>query len=221
MPFQIGDGSVVWEPVITQAQGEFITVGTVATVIDQFREFTVDPASGNFVTDLIIPVPPWAPKRKTFAGDSVQPHTPIGLRAVALTNGKTGTNEPDWPTTEGEVVDDGNPDLDEGETQLTWRMVQDRWYQHGVLRFTSGANAGYPRGFEVADYEVVDETTLRFRLVFALPYPLEGGETFEVEAGCDKTLPTCIYKFANAVNFGGEPFVQGFDSANDYPTDDI
>jgi hypothetical protein len=29
--------------------------------------------------------------------------------------------------------------------------------------------------------------------------------------GCDHTLPTCAERFANAVNFQGEPFLPGND----------
>ena len=36
-------------------------------------------------------------------------------------------------------------------------------------------------------------------------------------AGCDKRLATCIDRFANVLNFRGEPYVPGQDALTHYP----
>jgi hypothetical protein len=38
-----------------------------------------------------------------------------------------------------------------------------------------------------------------------------------VREGCDHTLDTCATRFANAVNFQGEPFLPGNDMIYRYP----
>ena len=40
---------------------------------------------------------------------------------------------------------------------------------------------------------------------------LPAGLPVEVREGCDRTLETCATRFANAINFQGEPFLPGND----------
>ena len=55
-----------------------------------------------------------------------------------------------------------------------------------------------------------------------LDTPLDGtltpGLRAMVREGCDHTLDTCATRFANAVNFQGEPFLPGNDLLSRYPT---
>jgi uncharacterized phage protein (TIGR02218 family) len=44
-----------------------------------------------------------------------------------------------------------------------------------------------------------------------MPNNIAVGDAFNAIAGCDKTIGTCAGKFANAVNFRGEPYVPGMD----------
>ena len=55
---------------------------------------------------------------------------------------------------------------------------------------------------------------LNTQVTFVLPMPnaVAVGDTFHAIAGCDKSFPTCYSRFANAVNFRGEPYVPGMDS---------
>jgi len=39
----------------------------------------------------------------------------------------------------------------------------------------------------------------------------------ELVEGCDKSLATCATRFANAVNFRGEPYLPGIDLLTRYP----
>ena len=46
---------------------------------------------------------------------------------------------------------------------------------------------------------------------------IEPGDAFRVHPGCDKRLDTCIDRFANVLNFRGEPYVPGQDAMMSYP----
>jgi hypothetical protein len=46
---------------------------------------------------------------------------------------------------------------------------------------------------------------------------LAAGLRVIVREGCDHTLDTCATRFANAVNFQGEPFLPGNDLLTRYP----
>jgi len=44
-----------------------------------------------------------------------------------------------------------------------------------------------------------------------MPFDIAIGDSFEIQAGCDKTFETCINRFNNAINFRGEPHMPGQD----------
>lgn len=78
----------------------------------------------------------------------------------------------------------------------------DGWFTLGVVKFTSGANAGISR--------TVKRHTGAGGLVEVInpwPYVVAGGDAFDAWPGCDKTMATCTAKFANLQRFQGEPFV--------------
>lgn len=78
------------------------------------------------------------------------------------------------------------------------------WFRHGVLTWTSGANAGL--AMEVASF-----SGGRFGLFLPMPRDVAPGDRYTVHAGCDKLFGTCRTRFGNAVNFQGEPHVPGLD----------
>ncbi|MCD6035220.1 MAG: hypothetical protein K0R63_961 [Rickettsiales bacterium] len=80
------------------------------------------------------------------------------------------------------------------------------FFSQGKITFNSGNNAGL--SMEVKRYTVEGG---RIELVFPMPFAVEEGDSYSLQAGCDKTLPTCITRFNNALNFRGEPFVPGTD----------
>ena len=51
-----------------------------------------------------------------------------------------------------------------------------------------------------------------FTLALPAIIPPEPGDTYTAIAGCDKTRETCVTKFANILNFGGEPDGPGQDA---------
>lgn len=75
------------------------------------------------------------------------------------------------------------------------------YWDLGVITFTSGVNAGIAR--VVASYATGGNVTV----VPALPNTPGVGDAFTIVPGCNKALGTCLYKYANTVNFGGNPFI--------------
>ena len=82
----------------------------------------------------------------------------------------------------------------------------DNYFQGGKITFTSGANDGL--SMEVKSSA---QSTHQVVLQLEMPYAIEVGDTFDIIAGCDKVLSTCVNKFNNVLNFRGEPFVPGND----------
>jgi len=80
----------------------------------------------------------------------------------------------------------------------------------GRLRFRDGANSGL-------DVVIVQSAGDLFTLAEGAPFAVEAGTGVEVRQGCDKRFSTCCTRFANAVNFQGEPHVPGNDLLMQYP----
>lgn len=94
--------------------------------------------------------------------------------------------------------------------QLTIDTSVDDRYVLGRLRYLSGANCGISTVITAAGATVI---TVR-----DLPRaPVEVGCRIELREGCDKRLETCRDRFANAVNFRGEPHLPGTDLLTRYP----
>ncbi len=77
----------------------------------------------------------------------------------------------------------------------------DDFWKLGVVHWLTGNNAGIA-------IEVSSSVSVDGEIVLFLPTPLdiEVGDTGEIWPGCDKTIQTCIQRYANVVNFRGEPF---------------
>lgn len=87
----------------------------------------------------------------------------------------------------------------------------DDYYAEGVVRFTSGANAGVER--KVRSYAAGVMT-----LATPLPFVPAVGDAFTAVAGCRKRLQDCRDDYANVRRFGGEPHIPGIDALTAYPT---
>ena len=83
--------------------------------------------------------------------------------------------------------------------------------EFGLLRWIDGPEAGLVRRIEAidGDWLVLDRETAPSLAI---------GTRIALREGCDHTLGTCATRFANAVNFQGEPFVPGNDLLTRYPT---
>lgn len=94
--------------------------------------------------------------------------------------------------------------------ELTVDRAVDANYLLGRLRYLSGPNCGLST-IVIA----VDGPTVSVR---DLPRaPVASGCSVELREGCDKRFQTCSERFANAVNFRGEPHLPGTDLLTRYP----
>ncbi|WP_428410007.1 DUF2163 domain-containing protein [Hyphococcus sp.] len=88
---------------------------------------------------------------------------------------------------------------------------EDGWFAHGLLTWTSGANAGLKAHVKTQTQSGV------ISLWLPAGAAIDIGDAFTVTAGCDKRFDTCRSKFSNASNFRGFPFMPGNDFAVSYP----
>jgi uncharacterized phage protein (TIGR02218 family) len=82
------------------------------------------------------------------------------------------------------------------------------YFTLGMLTWTSGANVGFSRA--IRQYT---GTGGRIMLLAPMPFTVAPGDAFTAYPGCDKQLSTCINKFNNKVNFGGQPFIPSPETA--------
>lgn len=83
-------------------------------------------------------------------------------------------------------------------------------YGFGSLRLLCGNNCGL-------HFPVRAQDGQRLTLARDLPEPVAAGMLAEIIQGCDKRLTTCRTRFANAINFRGEPYLPGIDYVTRYP----
>jgi uncharacterized phage protein (TIGR02218 family) len=95
----------------------------------------------------------------------------------------------------------------DGSVQLA--AIDPALYAGGELRWLDGPQAGLG-----ATILAADQTGL---LLDRNLDGLEPGMRALLREGCDHTLATCAARFANAVNFQGEPFLPGTDLLAHYP----
>lgn len=83
----------------------------------------------------------------------------------------------------------------------------DGWFDQGAMTFESSSNTG--KAHEVRTWTQTDSRSVSF-----LPPPFVAipGSKVRIYPGCDKRLTTCVNKFANAINFRGEPYIPGQDA---------
>lgn len=90
----------------------------------------------------------------------------------------------------------------------------DGWFDRGVLRWLSGANAGLAATVQ-RDRAIAGRRVLSLAQKPSLP--VAKGDRFVLTAGCDKRAGTCREKFSNFLNFCGFPHIPGEDWIFAYP----
>ena len=83
-------------------------------------------------------------------------------------------------------------------------------YAFGSLRLLGGDNCGLSFPVRKQDGQVLT-------LARDMPFPVAAGTRAELIQGCDKRLAICRTRFANAINFRGEPYLPGMDYVTRYP----
>lgn len=166
--------------------------------------------------------------RVPVIGDPAWPYGTVVFRCTGA--GTTAAVQPAYSASPGVVTLDGTASFT-AETALTQpgvvTVVTARtvfkatidgpgvaadWFTGGLLTWITGPNAG--RAVEVKAW---DQVTGRIELYIPTGYAIEAGHRFSLAPGCDKRAATCRTRFANILNFRGEPFVPGVDSVLSYP----
>ncbi|MEO1015288.1 MAG: DUF2163 domain-containing protein [Pseudomonadota bacterium] len=89
------------------------------------------------------------------------------------------------------------------------------WFAHGVLRWTSGANAGLSA--HVKTHRAKAGGLSRLCLWLPAGGAIAVGDAFSITAGCRRDAETCAEKFNNLINFRGFHLMPGNDVAVSYP----
>lgn len=89
------------------------------------------------------------------------------------------------------------------------RTEDSGYFNEGIVRFTTGDNAGYPD--RVIRRWQGDQFTVRQ----PLPFPAQVGDQYTAIRGCDKSKATCIDVFDNYLNFGGQAELPGIDKVQE------
>lgn len=84
----------------------------------------------------------------------------------------------------------------------------------GKVTFTTGANTGISMDIYQMDVDTVT-------LLLPMPFTIEAGDQFEAVPGCDKSFAMCRNRYANVLNFRGEPHVPVSDDLIRGPGPDV
>jgi hypothetical protein len=225
------DGSVAW----TSAQ-PFRLVGTVATAIDQhsFVANALTLSGQSTSTTALISI-----RNNTAAGSALEisdgVNAPISVSWLFETKGGlafdqivTAINAAAGGTdiriqslsdlnitivntsgAQGDVTKTGDTT---NPPALFIENFGSGWLDAGVLSWVTGNNAG--TSMEIKTY--VQSTGVVFTWL-GLNFAPQPGDKFLYYPGCDKTRLTCSVKFANILNFRGEPDIPGLDAMLAYP----
>jgi len=89
------------------------------------------------------------------------------------------------------------------------------WFRHGVIRVESGAASGL---VGLIKRDRMDGTGRVIELWHPLGARVAPGDALRIEAGCNKRMATCQFKFNNLANFQGFPDIPGDDWTITDPT---
>lgn len=89
------------------------------------------------------------------------------------------------------------------------QAAADGLYAFGTLRWIDGDNSGL-------ESRIIQSTGATLMLVEAPSFAVTAGTLVEIVEGCDKQFSTCVNRFANAINFRGEPHLPGNDLLTRY-----
>ena len=175
----------------------------------------------------------WQISTAYIVGDVVSPSVFDKRRYTCTTAGTSAGSEPSWNTTidgttadntatwttgiawawEGTVTTatDSSNFEDTGLTDASAGFV-DGWFKYGLLTWLTGNNAGIE-----SEIKAHTETGGVLSVWKGMPYEIQVGDTYLIEAGCDKARVTCRDKFDNIVNFRAFPSVPGRDALYQTP----
>jgi hypothetical protein len=168
------------------ALGEFVRVETDPLAVGTYREQERIYECTTAGTTASSP-----PTFDTVIGNTTTDDTAVWTARLAWTLPATVESAPDLSTV---VIQN----IGSAPTQ------PDGWFEHGVAIFETGLNAGVAR-----DVLAWIQASRALALFLPLPFPAIVGDVLRVQPGCDKRLATCRDRFANQLNFRGEPHIPG------------
>jgi uncharacterized phage protein (TIGR02218 family) len=92
---------------------------------------------------------------------------------------------------------------------------EEDWFRHGVIRVLSGAATGL---IGLIKRDRMEGAGRVIELWHPLGATVVQGDALRIEAGCDKRMETCQFKFSNLLNFQGFPDIPGDDWTITDPT---
>uniref|UniRef100_UPI003F71554B DUF2163 domain-containing protein n=1 Tax=Elioraea sp. TaxID=2185103 RepID=UPI003F71554B len=170
----------------TYALGAFVRVETDPLATGSYREQERHYECTTAGTSDAAP-----PTFDTTIGNTTADGTAVWTARMAWTLPATVENAPDLSTVIIQSTD-------------TAPTRADGWFEHGVAVFETGLNAGVAR-----DVLAWTQASRTLALFLPLPFPALPGDVLRVQPGCDKRLATCRDRFANRLNFRGEPHIPG------------
>ena len=101
--------------------------------------------------------------------------------------------------------------IDHAANAVTFADVSPAGYVFGELRWLDGDAVGLR-------HSIIGEAGGEMLIDGPVPNGVEIGTRARLREGCDRTIATCASRFANALNFRGEPFLPGNDFVTRYPS---
>lgn len=101
--------------------------------------------------------------------------------------------------------------IDTGANAVGFAGLASADFVFGELRWLDGPAVGLRQTI------IADEAGMLV-LDSSIPAGVREGTRARLREGCDRTIATCATRFANAVNFRGEPFLPGNDLVARYPS---
>ena len=101
--------------------------------------------------------------------------------------------------------------IDAGANAVGFAVLASADFVFGELRWLDGPAVGLRQAI------IADEAGMLV-LDSGIPAGVREGTRVQLREGCDRTIATCATRFANAVNFRGEPFLPGNDLVARYPS---
>lgn len=208
---------------LTQAIVDIVRPDCPADLGDSRCQVRLDPPTWAATTAYTVRQPADA-----ATGHVVKPVTQNARQFKCTTAGTSGASEPSWNTTVGGTTSDGSAvwttilALSQAGTVATVTDLRqftatgvslgaDHWTE-GLVKWLTGLNAAL--NMEVK----TDSGAGALTLILPMPFAIQVGDTFKVQAGCRKRLlEDCVAKFDNAENFQGFAFVPGIDVTFGYP----
>jgi uncharacterized phage protein (TIGR02218 family) len=92
-----------------------------------------------------------------------------------------------------------------------------KFFDRGLITWNTGNNAGFKMEVKSSVRRTSDTVITLWEL---MPFDIEAGDTFTIQAGCDKSIGVCNAKFNNVINFRGFPRIPGNDRIQYYARKD-